>query len=364
MKVALVHDYLNQFGGAERVLLSLSELFPEAPIFTLLYDEKTMGKYFIGKKIITSFLQRIPFANHYHRFLPWLMPIAVEQFDVRNFDVVISNSASFAKGVITKPTTLHIDYCSTPTRFLWDDSSRYVNDAISSRFLRRFIEPFLTYLRIWDYQASSRVDSFVANSHFVAQRIQKYYQRASHVIHPPVNAESFFIAKDPEDYFLMVGRLVKYKKFDFAIEVFNAIEKPLKIVGTGPELRRLKRIAKSNIEFLEFVDEDRLAHLYANAQALIFPQEEDAGIVPLESMASGRPVIAYASGGALETVEEGKTGIFFHDHTEIALAVAVGQYYQIDWRPEDIRTHALQFDHGIFKKKILQVIKECFPQMR
>ncbi len=356
MKIALVHDYLNQYGGAERVLEACCELFPDAPIYTLLYDVQGTRNAFAHREIHTSFLQTLPFASRYHRILPPLMPLATEQLDLSAYDIILSNSSSFSKGVITKPHAIHINYCSTPTRFLWDDSQRYLAEAVPSPWLRILIAPFLTYLRIWDVQASARVDYFVANSHFVKKRIARYYHRDAEVIHPPVDAERFYISDTIDDYFLMVGRLVHYKRFDLAIQVFNAIEKPLTIVGDGPDRARLEAMAGPTIKFLGWVEDRALPRLYSRAQAFIFPQEEDFGIVALEAMASGRPVIAYRGGGALETVQEGYTGVFFDDQSEISLALAVGQMAHMQFNPNDIREHALTFDTRAFKNKLMAYI--------
>lgn len=362
MRIALVHDYLNQYGGAERVLEVLCETFPDAPIYTLLYDEAATGRVFKGREIHTSFLQKVPFARKHHRVFPLFMPLAIEQFDLSEFDVVLSNSASFAKGVITKPHTKHISYCMTPTRFLWDDSHRFIDEFRYPWPIKKLVPFFITYLRIWDKEAACRVDEFVAISDFVRARIKKYYERDAKVIYPPVSTCKYKIADEISDYFLMVGRLVSYKRFDLAIKVFNAIKKPLKIVGDGPERKRLEKlarrggIARKNIQFLGLVSDYKIPEIYSHAQAVIFPQIEDFGIVPLEAMASGRPVIAYRGGGALETVVDGETGIFFEEQAEIALAQAVGRHYQTQWSPEFIRQHAFKFDKEIFKQRIQKLV--------
>ncbi len=358
MKIALVQDFLNQYGGAERVLEVLCEIFPDAPIYTLLYDEKATGYAFKDKEIHTSFLQKIPFSRTHHRIFPMLMPLAIEQFDLSYYDVILSNSASFAKGIITKPQTKHINYCMTPTRFLWDDSQRYIDEFRYPWPIKKLVPFFISYLRIWDKEAALRVDKFVANSNFVKTRIKKYYHTDADVIHPPVSTDKFYISNQKDDYFLMVGRMVPYKRFDLAIKVFNAIGKPLKIVGDGPERRRLKKMAGKNIEFLGLISDYKMPEIYSRAQAVIFPQEEDFGIVPLEAMASGRPVIAYKGGGALETIIDNKTGIFFDQQSEIALAQAVGQYYQTDFDPDFIRSHARTFDKEIFKQRIRELVQK------
>jgi glycosyltransferase involved in cell wall biosynthesis len=356
VKIALVHDYLVEYGGAERVLEAFCEIFPEAPIYTLLYDEKATGHVFKNREIHTSFLQKFPFSRKHHRMFAPLMPLAVEQFDLSYFDIVLSNSASFAKGIITKPKTTHINYCSTPTRFLWNDSHRYIDEFKLPWLIKKITPAFIAYLRVWDKEAALRVDKFIANSKNVQKRIAKYYNTEAEVIMPPVSCEKYSVSKKNDGYFLMVGRLMAYKRFDLAIQVFNAIEKPLKIVGDGPERKRLQKMAKNNIEFLGLVSDYKLPELYSKAEALIFPQEEDFGLVPLEAMASGRPVIAYRAGGALETVVDGVTGVFFDEQTEISMALAIGKYYETNFDSEIIRSHALNFDKKIFKEKILNFL--------
>lgn len=358
MKIAFVHDYLNQYGGAERVLQLLCSLFPRAPIYTTLYDKHATGGVFEGREIRTSFLQKMPGVKKYHHLFSFLMPLAVEQFDTSAFDVVLSVSSSFAKGIITKPNTRHICYCLTPPRFLWDDSQKYVNEFRLPSLLKAAAQPLISYLRIWDRQASLRPDEFVAISGFVRDRIKKYYGRQSPVLYPPVNTAKFApVAADAiGDYFLMAGRLVSYKKFDLAVLVFNQLGWPLKIVGQGIELTRLQKMAGPNIEFLGLVDDARLADLYARCRALVFPQEEDFGIVPLEAMASGRPVIAYRGGGAVETVVDRVTGLFFDEQTEDSLSGALKRFDGMRFHPELCRAQAEKFDISVFKKKILEAL--------
>ncbi|MEK7616287.1 MAG: glycosyltransferase [Patescibacteria group bacterium] len=356
MKIALVHDYLTQFGGGERVLQVLSEMYPEAPIYTLVYDERATGGVFKGRDVRTSFLQKLPFTKRHHRLFPLLMPLAIEQFDFSEFDTVLSVSASFAKGIITKPSTRHINYCLTPTRFLWDDSQRYLRENYSP-LLNKIVAPFLSYLRIWDHEASMRVDEYIGISRFVQERIKKYYDQDSAFIYPPVDTTKYFVTELADDYFLMVGRLVGYKRFDLAVKTFSAMELPLKIVGDGPERARLEQMAEPNIEFLGLVSDYKMPELYAHAKAVVFPQEEDFGLVPLEAMASGRPVVAYRAGGALETITEGVTGVFFDQQTEIDLSLAVGKLQQMTWNPEKIREHAMKFDINIFRQQMRGILE-------
>ena len=356
MKIALVHEYLNQFGGAERVLQVLCSIFPQAPIYTLFYDKEATGRVFEGRTIETSFLQKAPFIKKYHRLFPLFMPLAVEQFDFSGFDVVLSISASFAKGIITKPHTKHICYCLTPPRFLWDDSQKFMEEFKYPKLLKMLLPPFITYLRDCDREAALRVDEFIAISNFVKTRITKYYLRDSEVVYSPVNIEKFHISDKVSDYFFMTGRLVSYKRFDLAVRVFNNLGWPLKIAGIGPELSNLKKLAKSNIEFTGLVSDEKLAELYSHSRGVIFPQEEDFGIVPLEAMASGRPVVAYRGGGALETVAENKTGIFFNEQTEASLTEALHKFNGLEFKPQDCRAQAEKFSIEVFRERILKVL--------
>jgi len=352
MKAAIVHEYLNQYGGAERVLQVLCAMLPDAPIYTTIYDRASTGNVFDGRTIRTSFIQKLPLARHLHHLYSPLMPLAVEQFDMRAFDTVLSVSASFAKGVITAPDTRHICYCLTPPRFLWDDSQRFIQRFGYPLPIGKLAPLGLSYLRIWDRQAAERVDEWIAISEFVRRRIAKYYNKDAVVVHPPVNVAKFSVSYEPGQYWLMVGRLVAYKNFDLAIRVFNRLGWPLKIVGTGVEEKRLRSMAKSNIEFVGAVSDVHLAHLYRGAHAVLFPQEEDFGIVPLEAMASGRPVIAYHGGGALETIIDRITGVFFYEQTEQELFDAVDRSSRMKWLPDLCRGQAERFDIPVFRRKM------------
>ena len=356
MKVALVHDYLTQYGGAERVLAALCELFPRAPIYTLVYNEKLTGGAFKDRIIRPSFIQNIPFSKKNHRIFSPLMPLAIEQFDFSHYDLVISDSSGYAKGIVVKSGVHHLDYCHTPLRYAWDDSHKYLEEFGFPKLLKSIIPFFISYLRIWDREASSRVDKFIANSEFVRERIKKYYNRESSVLNPPVDASRFNISEDVGDYYLMVGRLVAYKRFDLAISVFNELGWNLKIIGDGPERNRLEKMAKGNIEFLGLVSDSTLPKYYSHARALIFPQEEDFGIVPLESMASGRPVIAFRGGGALETIEENLTGRFFDFQTTSSLYDIVRDFKESYFDSQYIREHALKYDKAIFKQKFMDIV--------
>lgn len=356
MKVALVHDHLNQYGGAERVLEALCELFPDAPIYTLFYNAKATHYAFENRTIFTSFLQRIPGATGYHRILPLLMPLAIERFDLSDYDLVISDSEGFGKGVITSPDTLHISYCHTPPRFLWDGW----HDALTSSGLPHIVQrvvPFgLTYLRMWDTQAAARVDHFIANSSFVASRIKKYYRKDATVMYPPVNLAQFDQHWKKEDYYLLLMRLVPYKHPEIAIEAFNQLGLPLKVVGGGPLLGKLKKIASPNIEFLGPLSPKEVPRLYGQAKALIFPQEEDFGISAIEACAAGTPVIAYRAGGAKESIQEGVNGTFFDLQTSDSLAQIVRAFQKMKFSDTIIRQSVKRFDKDRFKKELKEYI--------
>jgi glycosyltransferase involved in cell wall biosynthesis len=356
MKIALVHDYLVQYGGAERVLECFTELFPDAPIYTLVYDKNSMHGVFEGKDIRTSYLQKIPFANKQHRLFPPLMPSAIEQFDFSKYDVVLSDSASFAKGIITGPETLHICYMHTPMRYAWDDCQKYTADFGFPGIIKKIVPYFMNYIRLWDRLSADRVDKFIANSNFVSKRIKKYYRKESEVINPPVTIDNFYTEKNPENYFLMVGRLIAYKRHDIAIEAFNEMGLPLKIIGRGPELKRLKKMAKNNIEFFGRVPDKDLAEYYAKCQAFIFPQEEDFGIVAIEAFASGRPVIAFKGGDIPEHMEEEKMGVFFKKQTAKDIVKAVKKFKELKFNQEYIRSKSLKFDRELFKGRIKRYV--------
>lgn len=362
MKIALVHDYLVQYGGAERVLEAFTELFPYAPIYTLIHDKEAMRGMFEDKRIYTSFLQNLPFSRKRHRFFPPLMPLAIEQFDFSPYDIVLSDSSSYAKGIITRPETLHICYMHTPMRYAWDDCQKYTEDFGFPAFIKKLVPFFMNPIRLWDKASADRVDHFLANSDFVAKRIEKYYHKEASVIHPPVNVNHFYISEKRAGYFLMVGRLIAYKRHDIAIQAFNRLKLPLKIIGRGPELKNLKKIAGPTIEFLGRVSEEDLPKYYAECEGFIFPQEEDFGIVAIEAMASGRPLIAYRGGDIVEHLEEGKTGVFFDEQTPEAIVRAVQNFRAADYDSNYIRAQASPFDKELFKTKIQNYINDALEK--
>lgn len=363
MKVALLHDYLNQAGGAERVLFALTELFPDAPIYTLIYDKKRLAG-FEDKKIKTSFLQKLPFAATKIKYYLPIMPIAVEQLNLGDYDLVISSTSALIKGVITPPDTLHICYCHTPTRYLWSDTHSYPKDIKVSAIVKNILPFILTNLRQWDHHAAQRVNHFIANSKFVAQRIKNYYHRDSVVIYPPVDTQNFYISNELGNYYLLISRLRPYKKVDMAISAFNKLNLPLKIIGTGEEEANLKKMAKSNIEFLGAVSEEEKRKYLANCLALIHPQEEDFGLTAIEAMASGRPVIAYAAGGALETVIEGKTGKLFDEQSWEALIDTIIKFKPNSYNPVEIKKHSENFNTENFYRRMKDFIDKAYSEFK
>ena len=364
MKVALVHDHLTQDGGAERVLRVFHEIFPEAPIYTLVFDKKKMGKEFSGENIKTSFIQKIPGGvRNFKWFLP-LMPLATEKYELDNYDVVLSNSSALSKGVITRPETLHICYCHTPTRYLWTDTHLYIKELAHGKLVKKVISLMLPKLRMWDRMAAERVDKFIANSKTVQKRITKYYGRESDLIYPPVDVSKFSPAPVQENYYLAGGRLVPYKRFDLVVQAFNKLGIPLIIFGEGPELQKLKEIAKPNIEFLGKVSDEDKKELYRKCLAFIHPQEEDFGLMVIETMASGRPVIAYPAGGALETVAPGVTGEFFDEQTWESLGDAVIRFKPDKYDSKKIRQHAEKFGLEEFKKRIMDYIEKTYQEFK
>lgn len=318
MKVALVHDFLTRFGGAERVLLALHKMFPDAPIYTLLFDEEKTRRHFPNAEIRASFLRKFPkFLKNRPKFLAPFCPTAVETFDLRDFDLVISSSSAFAKGIIVRPKTTHICYCHSPARFIHDYYHDYLKD-LGKFFPKWPVKILAHYLRIWDKTSADRVDYFIANSKATGQRIKKYYKTEAAVIYPPV--ANVYEANPPKfdkagksGYFLIISQLTPYKRIDIAIEAFNKLGSPLYVVGDGPDKKRLQKTAGQNVKFLGWLPEEEKWRHLENCEALIFPGEDDFGIVPVEAMACGKPVLASRAGGALETIIEGETGEFFSE---------------------------------------------------
>lgn len=361
MKVALVYDRINKWGGAERVLLALHEMFPKASLYTAVHDKRKTEWAEIFN-IETSFLQKFPWAKSHHEFYPWLTPLAFESLNFDGYDLVISVTSAEAKGIITKPETLHICYCLTPTRYLWS----HYRDYFKNRWFRWLTSGIVTKLRIWDQVAASRPDYYVAVSKRVADRIKKYYKREAEVIYPPVVApmhrsmETASKSESSENFFLVISRLVPYKRVDLAIEAFNKLGLPLVVVGRGVEERRLRALAYKNITFLKDLTDGQLNWYYQHCRALIMPQEEDFGLVAVEAQAFGKPVIAYKAGGALETVVEGKTGTFFFPQTKEALIEVVKHYDNTKYRSKICKKNAKRFSKEEFKRKFGEFIDNCY----
>lgn len=363
MKTAIVTDWLTQMGGAERVVLAIKELFPDAPIYTTVYNPDTVDPVFRSMDIRPSFIQKLPGAKKsYQKYLP-LMPTAVEQFDLSEFDLVISSSSSVAKGVITRPGTLHICYCHTPMRYAWDFYHEYLHGPDVGKLKRKLIPWLMNYIRMWDRLSADRVDYFIANSQNVAQRIKKHYRRDSEVIHPPVDVSFFTPSDESEDFFLVVSRLVPYKRIDLAVQACNELRLPLRVIGAGPELERLKAMAGPTVKIMGRVSDDEIRWHYARCRAFLFPGEEDFGITPLEAQASGRPVIAFGRGGALETVIDGQTGLFFREQNAGSLVEAIKRLDGMEFNKQVIRQHAENFDTVKFKEKIKSFIDEKYKNI-
>lgn len=362
-KIALVHDFLVSYGGAERVFEDLCALYPEAPIYTLLYDEERIKGHFEGRDIRTSWLQTLPgfFRRHYRWLLP-LFPSAVEGLDLRAFDVVISSSGAWSKGIVTRLNTTHVAYLHSPMRYAWDYHEEYVRELGGQSRRNIFTRLLVSYLRLWDKQAAERPDVLLANSAFTQKRIEKYYRREAEVIYPgalSLSEKTSVLSEKKREYFLVVSRLTRSKKVDAVIEAFNKLSLPLVVVGTGPEEKRLKQIAGDHIRFTGFVTDSELAELYSGARALIFPSEEDFGMVAVEALSFGVPVIALEYGGAKEIVVSGETGEFFHSNAPEIIAEGVRRFLTQEgsYAQEAMKASVERFSSKQFKEGIEQVMK-------
>lgn len=348
MRIALIHYWLVNWRGGEQVLRAIADLYPDADVFTHVADP-AVAAHFAGHRIRSTFVGRLPGAvRHYQKYLP-LMPLALEQLDLREYDLVISSESGPAKGVITHPYARHLCYCHSPMRYAWDMYHDYT--AHRSVMARALMAPLLHYMRSWDQLSAQRVDAFAANSAFVSRRIAKYYRRDSRVVFPPVAVEEFNLPRKPEGFFLWVGQLVRYKRPDILVEAFNQLGERLVVIGDGEMLASLRKHGRSNIEFLGKQSFDVLREHYSKCRALVFPGVEDFGIVPVEAMASGAPVIALGAGGALETVEDGRTGVFYSDNSVAGLLAAVARFRDAESRFDSqyIRRHAEKFSANRFR---------------
>ena len=357
MKVALVHDWLTGMRGGEKVLESFCRLFPEADVFTLFFQPAAVSEMIRRRTVTASWLDRLPGARrHYRWFLP-LFPKAVESFDLRDYGLVISISHAVAKGV--RPGgARHVCYCETPMRYLWDFTGDYFRFGFGRRGKGWLLGLLRNRLRAWDLRSNHGVDNFLANSEHVRQRIERCYGREAEVIYPPVDTD-FFSPGDrpPGDYFLMVSALEPYKRVDLAVESFARLKLPLLVAGRGTLERALRRISPANVEFLGWVTGERLRELYRGCRALIFPGLEDFGIVPVEAQACGRPVVAFGQGGALETVLEGRTGVFFPEQTVESLTRAVRRLEELPLKPGEARRNSLRFSRQRFEDQVLAFLR-------
>lgn len=373
LRVAIVHYWFVSRRGGERVIEAIADLFPQADLYFLLYDPEALPPSLQGRQIHASFLQSLPGRKRLHRHLLPLYPLALEQFDLRNYDLVISSESGPAKGVITSAQTCHVCYCHSPMRYLWDMYHDYRSDL---RGLKRGIFNVTShYLRMWDLATASRVDRFIANSRHVARRIEKHYHRQAAVIHPPVDVPKFLPVQAPDDFYLAVGQLVGYKRTDLAIAACNRLQRPLYIVGEGEEYQRLRRLAGPTIRFLGRQDDATVRQLYQSCRALLFPGEEDFGIVPVEAQGFGRPVIAYGKGGILDTVngilpgqayQPGATGIFFARQTvdDLAEAIQVFEHWESRFDPAEIHMHASSFSTARFQQQLYASLAEYWREFQ
>lgn len=360
MKIAFIHDFLLRQGGAERVLKTLMDMYPEAPVYTLLYDEKRMGEVFPASRVRTSGLQKFPrFIPGMHKLLFPFMPGAVESFDLSEYDVVVSSSNAYAHGVVTNLETRHICYYHSPMRYAWDYTHEYLKEQKMGLLGEILASVLLHKVRLWDFLASDRVDVALANSKTVQDRIHKYYRKDSLIVHPPVQVERFEPHAKHEGYFLIVSTLTPYKRIDLAVELFNRLGKRLVIIGEGSDKARLQSMAASNIDFLGFKPDSVVKEYLENCRAFIFPGEEDFGIAPVEAMACGKPVLAYRKGGLTETMVEGLTGEFFNEQNVESMEAALTQLLINESRTsaEKIAAHAQKFSEDAFKKKMKKRIE-------
>ncbi len=359
MRVALVHYWLLGSRGGEKVLEAICRILPEADIFTLFYDPARVSPLIRSKNVKASFLNPL---KRFHRGILPLMPLALETFDLRSYDLVISSESGPAKGVLTSSTCRHLCYCHTPMRYLWELYPAYLNEFGRHSIARALMAPVASYLRTWDYSTAARVDHFVANSWNVRRRLWKTYRRKAKVVHPPVAVESFHHDRS-DGYFLMVGEMVAYKQLDYAIRTFARNGRPLKVVGDGPEYRGLRKLAASNIEFCGRVSDEQLREIYARSAALVVPGIEDFGITMVESLASGKPVVALSRGGAVEIVRE-KCGVLYGDSTEAGLSEALRTFDRLEpsFNPLYLRTAAAEFSESVFESEFGAVLARMLGQ--
>jgi glycosyltransferase involved in cell wall biosynthesis len=355
MKVAIVHDYLTQYGGAERVLDEIKALYPQAPVLVSLYDPHAMPPAYRDWDVRASWLNKLPLAHRKHQALLPLYPHVFENLDLSEYDLVISSSSGFAHGVLTGPQTTHVCYCHSPPRFLWD-FHRYVERERLGRLARTLVGARLSQLRQWDRTSADRADAWISTSRVVRDRIRKYYGKDSTIIAPPVNTRRFDVGDGSGGYYLMLMRLVGWKRPDIVVEACSKLGVELVVAGDGRELGHLRELAGPSVRFVGRVNDQQMRGLYRDCRALILPSEEDFGITPLEAMASGRPVIAYGRGGALDTIRPGVTGLFFDEQSVDAVLAALVSFEACHFNPLAIRAHAEQFDTVMFRHRMIRFI--------
>ena len=361
MKKALINDWYNQNGGAEKVIHSINTIWDDFDHFALVdfLNEEERAFILNGEIATTSFIQKLPFAKRNYRKYLQLFPYAIEQFDLREYDLILSSSSSIAKGVLTNNNQLHICYCHSPMRYAWDLYHQYLKEAKLNRGLKSIYAKYVLYkIRIWDSVTVNRVDYFIANSKYIANRIKKIYNREATVIYPPVNTDFFELEETKEDFYFTASRMVPYKKIQLIVEVFNELpNQKLIISGNGPDFNRIKKIAKNNIQLVGHISANELKQYLQKAKAFVFAAEEDFGIVPVEAQACGTPVIAFGKGGVLETVIDGKTGLFFKEQNVQSLLDAIARFEIMQFDPKVIHQNALQFSKERFEKEIKEFVE-------
>lgn len=359
-KIALVHDYFIQMGGAERVAAAMHEFFPAAPMYTTVALTHRLPQSLRAADVRTSAMQWLPGIERRFRHYFMLYPWAVKSLDLSQYDLILSSSSGYAKGVRRHRNAIHICYCHTPMRWVWRYEDYAAREGFS-RAARAVLPPMLSALKRWDLSASQQPDYYIANSRVVARRIKKIYGRDATVIHPPIETDRFALAEKIDDYYLVLSRLMPYKRIDLAIEACNLLKRPLVIIGDGPDRQRLEKLAGPTIRFLGRQPDSVVSRRASRCRALLFPGEEDFGMSPLEVNAAGRPVIAYKGGGAIETVVDGETGLFFDEQTPRSLAAAIEEFETRTWFPHAIRQHALKFDSTVFSFRMLQFMSSVAP---
>lgn len=375
LRVAIVQHWFVSSGGAERVVDAIAEIFPNADIVAPILYKEGLSSTIKDRKLVTSWLSSIPGVHRFHRHTLPLQALAVESLDLSAYDLILTSDAGAAKGILTTPSAMHICYCHSPMRYIWDMFPQYSSQM--GALVRRIFNLSAHYMRMWDYAAAGRVDEFISNSQFVSNRIQKFYRRSSTVIYPPVDVQKFRVSESPKDYYLVVGRMVGYKRMDLAVRACTMLSKPLRVIGDGPECKRLKMLAGPTVEFLGKLSDDEVREHYSECRALLFPSEEDFGIVPVEANAGGRPVIAYGRGGVLESIRGiwpdtttqqlgSPSGVFFRQQTAESLADAILYYESIasEFIPAQIRAHAMQFDKLVFQKRFAGFVQHALSSRR